>query len=162
MVMATFVNGQHRTEYGHIVLTTDNVLYPPEKIETTPSRADGLSAEEERDVRILGCDFIQASGLLLQLPQVAMATAQILFHRFYYAKSIVKHNYEHVVMAALFLAAKVEECPRRVRDVLNCFHHIKQVKEKRTIQCMDFNGTLYFKQKNEVIKGERRLLKERF
>jgi len=158
--MATFVNGQHRTDYGHIVLTTDNVLYPPEKIETTPSRADGLSVEEERDVRILGCDFIQASGLLLQLPQVAMATAQILFHRFYYAKSIVKHNYEHVVMAALFLAAKVEECPRRVRDVLNCFHHIKQVKEKRTIQCMDFNGTLYFKQKNEVIKAERRLLKE--
>ena len=45
-------------------------------------------------MRILGCDFIQASGLLLQLPQVAMATAQILFHRFYYAKSIVKHNYE--------------------------------------------------------------------
>ena len=45
MVMATFVNGQHRTDYGHIVLTTDNVLYPPEKIETTPSRADGLSPE---------------------------------------------------------------------------------------------------------------------
>lgn len=158
--MATFVNGQHRTDYGHIVLTTDNVLYPPEKIETTPSRADGLSAEEERDVRILGCDFIQASGLLLQLPQVAMATAQILFHRFYYAKSIIKLDYEHVVMAAIFLAAKVEECPRRIRDVLNCFHHIKQVKEKRKIQCMDFNGPLYFKLKNEVIKAERRLLKE--
>ena len=50
--------------------------------------------QDERDIKILACDLIQSSGLLLQLPQVAMATAQIIFHRFYLVKSLVIHNYE--------------------------------------------------------------------
>ncbi|KAL5253026.1 hypothetical protein ACHWQZ_G015700 [Mnemiopsis leidyi] len=158
--MAVFVDGQHRTDYGRIVLTTDNVLHSAERVQNTPSRADGINYEDERDIKIIGCELIQASGLLLQLPQVAMATAQILFHRFYLVKSLVIHNYEHQAMAAIFLAAKIEEHPRRIRDVINCFHHIKQVKEKKTPSPLDFTGTLYVKQKNDVIKAERRLLKE--
>ena len=55
---------------------------------------NSLIRQDERDIRILGCELIQSSGLLLQLPQVAMATAQILFHRFYLVKSMVIHNYE--------------------------------------------------------------------
>lgn len=98
-------------------------------------------------------------------------------------------------MSAIFLAAKIEEHPRRVRDIINCFHHIRQVKEKkyvfkqnyvlsnqrdwnhdfflvillffksliqqpfRTISPLDFTGSVYVKQKNDVIKSERRLLK---
>jgi len=158
--MAVFVDGQHRTDYGRITLTTDNALHSADRVLNTPSRADGISYEDERDVKIIGCELIQSSGLLLQLPQVAMATAQILFHRFYLVKSLVIHNYEHQAMAAIFLAAKIEEHPRRIRDVINCFHHIKQVKEKKLSSPLDFTGTLYVKQKNDVIKAERRLLKE--
>ena len=40
-------------------------------------------------------------------------------------------QFQHQAMAAIFLAAKIEEHPRRIRDVINCFHHIKQVKEKK-------------------------------
>lgn len=78
-----------------------------------------------------------------------MATAQILFHRFFYCKSFVRHCAEvrhlktsrlslardrmtfnplvtqTVAMACLQLASKIEEEPRRVRDVLNVFHHLK-------------------------------------
>ena len=57
-----------------------------------------------------------------------MAAAQVLFQRFYYSKSLVKHNMEVVGMACINLASKIEEAPRRMRDVINVFHHIKQVK----------------------------------
>lgn len=57
-----------------------------------------------------------------------MASAQVLFQRFYYSKSFVKHNVEVVAMACVNLASKIEEAPRRMRDVINVFHHIKQVK----------------------------------
>ena len=57
-----------------------------------------------------------------------MAAAQVLFQRFYYSKSLVKHNMEVVAMACVNLASKIEEAPRRIRDVVNVFHHIKQVK----------------------------------
>lgn len=37
-------------------------------------------------------------------------------------------TFKHVSMAALFLASKIEEVPKRSRDVINVFHHIEQVK----------------------------------
>ena len=36
-------------------------------------------------------------------------------------------------MACIFLAAKIEESPRRLRDVINVFHHIKQKRSKRYV-----------------------------
>ena len=43
--MAVFVDGQHRTDYGRIVLTTGNVLHSAPRVVDTPSRADGISYE---------------------------------------------------------------------------------------------------------------------
>ena len=36
-------------------------------------------------------------------------------------------------MASLFLAAKIEECNRRLRDILNVFHHLKQKRKRRYV-----------------------------
>lgn len=33
-----------------------------------------------------------------------------------------------VAMACMNLASKIEECPRRIRDTINVFHHIKQLR----------------------------------
>lgn len=63
--------------------------------------------------------------------QVAMATGQVLLQRFYYSKSLVRHPIEHTAMACVCLASKIEEAPRRVRDVINVFHHIRQVNSKK-------------------------------
>ncbi|KAJ8368004.1 hypothetical protein SKAU_G00080320 [Synaphobranchus kaupii] len=82
------------------------------------------------DLRILGCELIQSAGILLRLPQVAMATGQVLFHRFFYSKSFVKHSFEIVAMACVNLASKIEEAPRRIRDVINVFHHLRQIRGK--------------------------------
>jgi 2-C-methyl-D-erythritol 4-phosphate cytidylyltransferase len=83
-----------------------------------------------------------------------MAAGQVLFQRFYFSKSFVKHSMEvrvvifchqswsHsvtwvysqiVAMACINLAAKIEEAPRRIRDVINVFHHIKQVRNGKYV-----------------------------
>ena len=79
-------------EFGKTVLSLENCIIPSERLLVTPSSKDGVSHELEVDLRIVGCEYIQSAGLLLKLPQVAMATAQVLFQRFYYAKSFVKYS----------------------------------------------------------------------
>jgi len=118
-------------DFSRVLITLENVLIPEEKLSETPSMQDGLDKEIETDLRVLGCELIQTAGILLKLPQVAMATGQVIFQRFYYSKSFIKHNMEVVAMASIMLASKIEECPRRNRDVVNVFHHIKQVRNKR-------------------------------
>ncbi|KAL7744967.1 hypothetical protein ACLKA6_007237 [Drosophila palustris] len=145
--------------FNKIVLTLENSLIPEEKIDVTPSSQDGLDHETEKDLRILGCELIQTAGILLRLPQVAMATGQVLFQRFFYSKSFVRHNMETVAMSCVCLASKIEEAPRRIRDVINVFHHIKQVRAQKEISPMVLDQ-YYTNMKMQVIKAERRVLKE--
>ncbi|GJQ79767.1 hypothetical protein Trydic_g23239 [Trypoxylus dichotomus] len=145
--------------YGKIILTLKNQLLPEEKLQTTPSQLDGLDSETETDLRIYGCELIQTAGILLKLPQVAMATGQVLLQRFYYSKSLVRHPVDQTAMACVCLASKIEEAPRRVRDVINVFSHIRQVNLNKTITPVVLDQN-YIQLKNQVIKAERRVLKE--
>lgn len=74
-------------------------------------------------------------------------------------------------MACIFLAAKIEECPRRIREVINVFHHMKQAREGRLVPELllilgfrQFTPVLfdqaYVNLKRHIIKAERRVLKE--
>ncbi|XP_041919217.1 cyclin-L1a isoform X1 [Alosa sapidissima] len=145
--------------YSEVCLTIDNSLIPEERLSPTPSMLDGLDLHTETDLRILGCEVLQSAGILLRLPQVAMATGQVLFHRFFYSKSFVKHSFEIVAMACINLASKIEEAPRRVRDVINVFHHLRQIRGKRSASPLVLDQN-YINTKNQVIKAERRILKE--
>lgn len=145
--------------YGKIVLTLYNCLLPDSAFKETPSQADGLDTEIETDLRVLGCELIQTAGILLKLPQVAMATGQIYLQRFYYSKSFVRYPMEIMAMGSIYLASKVEEKPCRIRDVVNVFHHIKQVRAQKTISPLIVDQN-YIELKNQVIKAERRILKE--
>lgn len=134
-------------KYGRVVISLENPILPEETIKNTPSQIDGLDHETENDLRITGCKLIQISGILLRLPQVrwlfleflfcfkltdifkvAMATGQVLFQRYYYSKSFVRFPMEITAMACVVLASKVEEAPRRIRDILNVFHNMKQIR----------------------------------
>ncbi|XP_038218285.1 cyclin-L1 [Zerene cesonia] len=145
--------------YGKIVLTLHNCLLPESAFKETPSQADGLDIDTETDLRILGCEMIQTAGILLKLPQVAMATGQMYLQRFYYSKSFVRYPMETTAMGSIYLASKVEEKPCRIRDVINVFHHIKQVRAQKTISPLIVDQN-YIELKNQVIKAERRILKE--
>lgn len=134
-------------------------MLPVDKLIETPSHHDGLDRQTEVDLRILGCELIQTAGILLKLPQVAMATGQVLFQRFYYSKSFVRHGMETTAMSCVCLASKIEEAPRRIRDVINVFAHIKQVRAQRPIQPMILDAA-YISLKTQIIKAERRVLKE--
>lgn len=99
-------------EFSRTVLSLDNCIIPTERLLETPSIKDGMSHDLETDLRIVGCEYIQSAGMLLRLPQVrdllprtvafslsflatlkvAMATAQVLFQRYYYSKSFVKYH----------------------------------------------------------------------
>ncbi len=79
--------------------TLDNFYLTAEQLEDSPSRRDGVSADEEMQARVYGCELIQASGMLLRLPQVTMATGQVLLHRFYCKQSLVKRDVKVSVAA---------------------------------------------------------------
>lgn len=145
--------------YGKIILTLENCLLPDVKLDPTPSQLDGLDRETEIDLRVLGCELIQTAGILLKLPQVAMATGQVLFQRFFYSKSFVRHSMETTAMSCICLASKIEEAPRRIRDVINVFHHIKQVRAQKEINSLVIDQN-YITLKMQIIKAERRVLKE--
>lgn len=95
----------------------------------------------------------------MRLPQVAMATACVLFHRFFYSKSFVRNKMEVVAMACVCLSCKIEEDPRRPRDVINVFSHIKQVRLGKPIKPVVLDAD-YVRLKSNVLGLERRVLKE--
>ena len=110
--------------------------------------------------RIFGCELIQKMGILLRLPQVAVSTAQVSFHRFYAKRSMRKFDVRYYAVGALFLSTKVEECPRKMRDVLSVFMHLEQKRKKLTPQPTNVYSERYSAYKDRLIKAEREILKE--
>jgi hypothetical protein len=66
----------------------DNFYLSDEQLEQSPSRVDGIDSEVETTLRIYGCQLIQEACILLDLPQVAAATGQVLLQRFFCKKSM--------------------------------------------------------------------------
>ncbi|KAJ3128135.1 hypothetical protein HK100_009352, partial [Physocladia obscura] len=77
-----------------------------------------LTLADDRDFRAKAARFIYNIGLSLKLPANVIATAQVFMHRFYMRESFRKHRYQDVSTAALFLATKVEENARRLKQVI--------------------------------------------
>ena len=86
-------------DFSKVVLTLDNCVIPEESLRNTPSARDGCPHDLEVDLRVVGCEYIHTAGVLLGLPSVAVATAQVLFQRFFYSKSLVKYN----MLVSLFI-----------------------------------------------------------
>ncbi|KAJ7090267.1 cyclin-like protein [Mycena belliarum] len=137
------------------------------QIECTPSRADGIPAGLEDDLRAYGCKLVHQAGILLRQKQVAVATAQILFHRFWYVSSMKQFGIGDIGMGALYLASKLEECPLRMRDLINVYdlllqratHTLGPGSAKFTPTPMAYFGSAFYELKDALVVSEMQLLK---
>ncbi|KAK3397106.1 cyclin-like protein [Sordaria brevicollis] len=74
---------------------------------------------------------INRIGKRLTLRQQALATAQVYIKRFYTKVEIRRTNPHHVLVTAVYLACKMEECPQHIRVLAN---------EARTFWPTDFQS----------------------
>ncbi|KAJ6618345.1 cyclin-like protein [Mycena sp. CBHHK59/15] len=138
------------------------------QIECTPSREDGIPEDLEEDLRAYGCKLIHQAGILLRQKQVAVATAQILFHRFWYVTSMKQFGIGDVGMGALYLASKLEECPLRMRDLINVYDlllqratHALGPKAQTAFKYapMSYFGATFYDLKDALVVSEMQILK---
>jgi len=92
----------------------------------------GLSPVEERNRRRRTCRFIQEASRKLSLDLTATGTSMVIFHRFYAVHSFVEHDRFEVAMACLLLAAKTEECSRKLSQVIQEAWRLKNMAVKRS------------------------------
>ncbi|KAJ9685943.1 hypothetical protein PVL29_015025 [Vitis rotundifolia] len=143
-----------------IYTAIDTFYLTDEQLKNSPSRKDGIDEATETTLRIYGCDLIQESGILLRLPQVVMATGQVLFHRFYCKKSFARFNVKRVAASCVWLASKLEESLRKARQVLIVFHRMECRRENLPVVHLDPFSKKYAELKTHLSRTERHILKE--
>ncbi|CAI7805765.1 unnamed protein product [Closterium sp. NIES-54] len=84
----------------------------------SPSRADGIDLRRETYLRRSYCTFLQDLGMRLRVPQITIATAIVFCHRFFMRQSHAKNDRYAIATVCMFLAGKVEETPRALREVV--------------------------------------------
>ncbi|RUS32899.1 cyclin-like protein [Jimgerdemannia flammicorona] len=141
-------------------LSLQNPLLTYEQLASTPSRQDAIPDDLEEDLRNLGCELIQSAGILLKMPQVAMATAQVLFQRFFYLASLKKFGIVDIGMGALFLSSKICECPVRLSYLTTVYDYlIKRTKGQENPDPMDGFSQTAYDMKNALVVAEMQILK---
>uniref|UniRef100_A0A8D0HHH9 Cyclin-T1 n=1 Tax=Sphenodon punctatus TaxID=8508 RepID=A0A8D0HHH9_SPHPU len=93
-----------------------------EQLARSPSRRAGLDPDKELSYRQQAANLLQDMGQRLNVSQLTINTAIVYMHRFYMVQSFTQFHRNSVAPAALFLAAKVEEQPRKLEHVIKVTH----------------------------------------
>lgn len=136
-------------------------LFTPGELQRAPSIMDGMKKDQEHSNRSKGVNFITQVGMLLKLPQLTLATASVYLHRFFMRHSMVDlpnrpglHHYA-VAATALFLATKVEENCRKMKElVVACC----RVAQKQPNLVVDEQSKEYWKWRDTILHNEDLLL----
>jgi len=103
----------------------------------------GLNPDEQKQEssqRRGTCAFLQDAGMKLRLPQLTIATAVIFFHRFYARYRFREYDRYMIGTTCLFLAGKVEETPKKLKDVIEVTYTIRyKGKEPPKVDSPEFN-----------------------
>ncbi|KAF9036693.1 cyclin-L1 [Panaeolus papilionaceus] len=138
------------------------------QIEKSPSRVDGIPEDLEEDLRAFGCKLIHQAGILLKQKQVAVAAAQILYQRFWFVTSMKQFGVGDIGMGALYLASKLEECPLRMRDLINVYdlllqraahQHGSKSDQEFHYYPMSYFGNTFYDLKDALVVAEMQILK---
>ncbi|XP_039009149.1 cyclin-T1-4-like [Hibiscus syriacus] len=125
--------------------------------ENSPSRMDGIDLKKETYLRKSYCTFLQDLGMRLKVPQVTIATAIIFCHRFFIRQSHAKNDRRTVATVCMFLAGKVEETPRPLKDVILVSYEIIHKNDPSATQRIK-HKEVYEQQKELILLGERVVL----
>lgn len=136
-------------------------LFTPAELQRAPSILDGMDIIQEQSNRSKGVNFITQVGMLLKLPQLTLATASVYLHRFFMRHSMVDlpnrpglHHYA-IAATALFLATKVEENCRKMKElVVACC----RVAQKQPSLIVDEQSKEYWKWRDTILHNEDLLL----
>ncbi|KAH7862064.1 hypothetical protein Vadar_034317 [Vaccinium darrowii] len=123
----------------------------------SPSRLDGIDMKKETYLRKSYCTFLQDLGMRLKVPQVTIATAIIFCHRFFHRQSHAKNDRRTIATVCMFLAGKVEETPRPLKDVILVSYEIINKKDPAAVQRIK-QKEVYEQQKELILLGERVVL----
>ncbi|PKA50746.1 Cyclin-T1-3 [Apostasia shenzhenica] len=125
--------------------------------ENSPSRRDGIDLKKESYLRKSFCTFLQDLGMRLKVPQVTIATAIVFCHRFFLRQSHAKNDRMTIATVCMFLAGKVEETPRPLKDVILVSYEIIHKKDPSAVQRIK-QKEVYEQQKELILLGERLVL----
>ena len=144
-----------------LVLAESQWLFAEAELLRTASILDGLPLEKERENRGKGVNFILQVGIMLKLPQITLATASVFLHRFYVRHSMQdlpqRPGFHYYSMAAtsLFLATKVEENCRKMKElVVACV----RVAQKDPSKMVDEQDREYWRWRDNILHNEDVLL----
>ncbi|CAK9802041.1 CycT [Anthophora plagiata] len=122
--------------------------FTKEQLINTPSRRCGIDADKELSYRQQAANFIQDMGQRLVVTQLCINTAIVYMHRFYVFHSLSHFHRNAIAAAALFLAAKVEEQPRKLEHVIKmahmCLHRDQPPPDVRSEQYLEQAQDLVF------------------
>ncbi|KAM2606729.1 hypothetical protein TB2_035379 [Malus domestica] len=125
--------------------------------ENSPSKQDGIDLKKEAYLRKSYCTFLQDLGMRLKVPQVTIATAIIFCHRFFLCQSHAKNDRWTIATVCMFLAGKVEETPRPLKDVILVSYEIIHKKDPAAVHRIK-QKEVYEQQKELILLGERVVL----
>ncbi|KAK3869464.1 hypothetical protein Pcinc_025233 [Petrolisthes cinctipes] len=128
--------------------------FTKEDLNNSPSRRCGVDAEKELSYRQQGANLIQDMGQRLQVNQLAINTAIVYMHRFYMFHPFTRFHRNAIAPAALFLAAKVEEQPRKLEHVIKVAYHCLF----RDQPALDTQSEGYLERAQELVVNENILL----
>ncbi|XVF63802.1 hypothetical protein PTKIN_Ptkin09bG0116200 [Pterospermum kingtungense] len=138
--------------------STRKWYFSREEIENySPSRKDGIDLGWEEQLRKSYCSFIQELGMKLKVPQVTISCAMMLCHQFYMRQSHTKNDWQTIATVSTFLACKIEDTPRLLRDVIVVGYEIIY-KWDPSASGRIRQREVYDKQKELILSGERLLL----
>ncbi|CAM2100559.1 unnamed protein product [Caretta caretta] len=122
-------------------------FFSREQLENTPTRRCGVEADKELSYRQQAANLIQDMGQRLNVSQLTINTAIVYMHRFYMHHSFTKFNRNIISPTALFLAAKVEEQPRKLEHVIKVAHACLHPQEAQ----LDTKSDAYLQQAQELV-----------
>lgn len=92
--------------------------FDKKELRNTPSAQDGIDYKTEMRYRKEGARLIINTGSKMDLGYNTMATGVVYYHRFYMFHSFKQFPRYVTACCCLFLAGKVEETPKKCKDII--------------------------------------------